>query len=244
MSVTNLAIVPPARGENALAALKSVVDKVTELGRVKGRGKNAEIEMMRIAVEASHNNEVEPDDATAIYDGFQGGEDATGEVTGTAADVKANRKQRISNVRQCIRLGKNKYFDPVQQMYNAIHVIGAAKKSQTIKGKKTLDCLVSVVSKQLANPEQPLDAGQMIEAAQPKVKRDKEMADRWGDQREAMARLLDLPDATDDDKTIAKQIWQLCQARIDSHGGTSAERRKADQLAKAAQAKADKKAKK
>jgi hypothetical protein len=69
---------------------------IRELGVVKGRGANAQIQAAIQCTEKSSEGVIDVSKTEEVYDAFLGGEATAGSGTGVASEAKKDRDQRIS----------------------------------------------------------------------------------------------------------------------------------------------------
>jgi hypothetical protein len=220
---------PPAPGDNSANAYKLFLDQMRELGRVKGRGANAQIEAAVQCVERASEGIIDVKNTEEVYDAFLGGETQAGGATGTANEEKSDRTVRISELRQFVKMGGIKTIDPVALIHNAVTWIRNAKQVEKLgKGVKVYSAMVDVARAQNKIPEHALTEDECIAAAQPKAGRDKDEADYWGQVRDRIDKIEKKFGTSDEITRIRDQV----QLVIDDLGGTSADRKKAEKAAK------------
>jgi hypothetical protein len=218
----------PSSDDNIAKVYKAFLDQIEELGRLKGRGANAQIEAAVQCVERASEGIIDVKKTEEIYDRFLGGESKAGGTTGTANETKSDRGVRISELRQFVKMGQLKSFDPVKLVHNAVVWVREAKQTELLpRGVKVYSALVDVARAQNKIPEHMLEKDEAIAAAQPKTGRDKDEADLWGEVRDKMDRIWKKFEPSED----AIKIYEMVQAQIDDLGGTSADRRKAEKSA-------------
>jgi len=225
---SNNASVPPPAGDNADKAYQDFLAKIKELGKVKGRGANAQIEAAVQCVERASEGIIDVKKTEEIYDAFLGGEASTGTITGTMVEEKRDRAVRVSELRQFVKMGQIKSIDPVKLIHSAVKWVGEAKQQEVLpKGVKVYSALVDVARAQNKIPEHMLEKDEAIAAAQPKVGRDKDEADLWGDVRSKIDKISKRFELSPE----GIKIYDEVQAQIDDLGGTSSDRRKAEKAA-------------
>lgn len=209
---------------NVELAKVAFFDKMRQLGENKGRGANAQVEAAVECTERSSEGIIDVKDADKIYDAFLGGEAKVSSVTGAISEEKSDRKQRVSELRQFIKMGGIKTIDPVSLVHQAVPWVREAMTAGRLgRNAKVYSALVSIARAQCKVPTHLLEKDEAIMAAMPKKGFDREEADEWGAVRDSANKIQNKHGRTDEGDKIVADI----QLKIDELGGTSADRKRA-----------------
>jgi hypothetical protein len=215
------------------AVYQQFLADIRELGIVKGRGANAQIQAAIQCTEKSTEGVLDVGKTEEVYDAFLGGEAQAGSTTGVAREEKKDRAQRVSELRQFVKMGAIKTIDPVTLIHNAVAWVNEAKSTGLLgKGVKVYSALVDIARAQCKIPEHQLEQDEAVAAAQPKKGREKEEADYWGQVRDRIDKIHRVFGKSDETEKIMSSV----QLQIDDLGGTSADRKKAKKAREALEA--------
>jgi len=230
---------PVAAGGNRQAQQDEMFKEIDELGEIEGKGGNAKATLGVKCVEWAAGGTADVGDAYTIYDRYtQRVEDVAAVFGGLkrSKDPEAGRKQNASKVRQFLKMGGLKQIDPVGVIHRAASVV-KDERAKGIIAQTPFDALLNIARAQCINTQNELTREEMIKATQPKDKGDVAEADSLGSISHKLEKHENEFGASDEVTEARTQI----DARIETLGGTSAEKnrkKRAEEKAAKAAAKA------
>lgn len=236
MDTAALAAHQAAPQSNTEAMKLAYFDRCREWGEKKGSGDASKVGMILDTAKCGWDQLVVPSkvsegsDAAKAYDGWRTGKKA--KAHSRHSDDDKSRANRIAEINKYIKVGALPLIRDTDM--GGYGVLKRAEKiireSTDIKGEVE-DLLSKVATRQLQNPAVPLADDQIIEACSPGNKREKGVADEWGDIRARMDRLF-VKYQDEASNSDCKTARACVQKRIDDAGGTAADIRKREEAAK------------
>jgi hypothetical protein len=217
-----------------------IFQEIEELGELEGRGGNAKPTLAVRCVEWAANGDADVGDAKPIYERYIQKVESVAAVFGglkKKADPESGLKQNVSKIRQFLKMGGLKTINPVSVINDAAGVVKEERAKGTIF-YAPFDALLNIARKQCVQTQVALSRQEMIDCNQPKERGDIAEADSL---QQCKARLEKHVDDFGDSEETTTAI-EVIDARIESLGGTTAEKKRKQRAEKKAKEDAEKKA--
>lgn len=233
---------PMPVGNNRAAAQSQMFSEIDALGEIEGRAGNSRSVLAVRCVEWAAQGVADVSDAAPIYDRYiKKAEDIAAVFGGLKAkkDPESGYKQNVSKVRQFLKMGGLKTIDPVRVINIAAAVVKDARSKGTI-GCAPFDALLNIARKQCTQTQTELTADEMLECNQRRAPGDVIEADALG---LVVGALEKYERAFGAQQETTEALEQL-SSRIESLGGTTAQKKERERARKKAEKDAAKKVKK
>lgn len=140
---------------------------VAKLGEADGKGSGARKGMAFAAMQAAHDGVITPEDTKSVYVRYKkaAAKAANGDYS-EASDKTI--KQQLSKLKQIIRMGAIKAFDPVPVMEKSMDVVRMLADAGTISASRNdYEDMVDAARCQMADPSKPVTEEQITEHFMP-----------------------------------------------------------------------------
>ena len=204
--------------------------ELREIGRSEGRGKTARIRAAEyVAHKAKEGIFDETDNQRAWEEILTGSGEEMAMVGGGDLRDTQQFKQRASDIKHFIVLGKNKHIDGPAQLQDAIKRMKHLRSTGATKSGRVWELLLSFARAQNNKPTKLLDAKAIDSVMSDKAKKSgkKELAEKMWAER---ARLLTLNEGED-----IPEVYKCCdllEKVVKDLGGTAKQKKEAKEKAK------------
>jgi len=220
-------------GGNRAAAQSQMFNEIDELGEIEGKGGNSRATLGVKCVEWATQGVADVGDAAPIYDRYINKAEGVAAVFGglkPKKDPESGRKQNVSKVRQFLKMGGLKTIDPIRVINIAAAVVKDARGKGTIS-YAPFDALLNIARKQCGQTQAELTAEEMLECNQPRTPGDVIEADALG----AIVGKIEKYEKAFGAQTETTEALEQLAARIESLGGTTAQKKERERVRKKAE---------
>jgi hypothetical protein len=204
--------------------------ELREIGRSEGKGKTARLRAAELICRKAREGLLdETDNQRAWEELLTGAGEEMAMVGGGDLRDTQQFKQRSSDIKHFIVLGRNPHLDGPQVLDHAIRRMSHLRSSKLVKSGRIWELMLAFARNQNATPRKPLEDKQIDKVMADKAKgaKKKAIAEKlW----EARQRLLDINEGED-----IREVYDCCETLekvVKKLGGTAKQKKQAKEQAK------------